>query len=278
MLSKYAGGLMKIIYIIVGVFIAIIFLLWLGLQMKPAPFSAVTLEAGSVETVPLPEGLPEPVARYYREVYGESIPVIESAVISGRAKMRFGGIPVKGRYRFTHIAGQGYRHYIEVTWFGLPLMKVNERYLDGKAIMELPFSISEGDKIDQSANQGLWAECIWLPAILLTDERVVWEAVDAEAAMLVVPMGEGVQRFLVRFDPETGLLKFLESMRYKSEEDLAKYLWINEAQDWKQVNTYLIPATGAVTWFDEGTPWAVFEVEELVYNADVTEYIRARGE
>jgi hypothetical protein len=34
---------------------------------------------------------------------------------------------------------------------------------------------------------------------------------------------------------------------------------------------------GAVTWFDDGTPWAVFNVEEVVYNADVQAYIQAKG-
>jgi len=268
---------MKMVYIVAGVLVAIIFVFWLGLQVKPAPFSDLPLEAGQVEMVPLPDGLPEPVERYFREVYGDSIPVIESAVIAGRAKMRFNGIPVKGRYRFTHIAGQGYRHYIEVNWFGLPLMKVNERYLDGEGIMELPFGISEGEKIDQSANLGLWAECIWLPAILVTDERVQWEAADDETAILIVPMGEGEQRFVVRFDPQTGLLSHLESMRYKDIDSMQKTLWLNETQKWDTVDGYLIPSIGAVTWFDQGKPWAVFEVEELVYNADVTESIRARG-
>lgn len=268
---------MKIAYIVAGVLIVIIFILWLGFQIKPAHFSGLSLEAGVVETVPLPEGLPEPVERYYREIYGDEIPVITSAVLGGPAKLRINGIPMKGRYRFTHIAGQGYRHYIEVTWFGLPLLKVNERYLDGVAYMETPFGTSQGEKIDQSANQGLWAECIWLPAILLTDERVQWEPVDAETAMLIVPMGDDEQRFTVRFDPETGLVQFFESMRYKAQEDPVKYLWINEVGVWGEVNGYRIPTRGAVTWFDEEKAWAIFEVEELVYNADVTEYILARG-
>jgi hypothetical protein len=34
---------------------------------------------------------------------------------------------------------------------------------------------------------------------------------------------------------------------------------------------------GAVTWFDQGTPWAIFTAEEVIYNADVQEYIRVRG-
>jgi hypothetical protein len=36
-------------------------------------------------------------------------------------------------------------------------------------------------------------------------------------------------------------------------------------------------ATGSATWLDQGTPWAIFTVEEIVYNVDVREAIRGRG-
>ena len=36
-------------------------------------------------------------------------------------------------------------------------------------------------------------------------------------------------------------------------------------------------SVATITWLDEGTPWAVFNVEEIVYNVDVQEYIRAKG-
>ena len=33
----------------------------------------------------------------------------------------------------------------------------------------------------------------------------------------------------------------------------------------------------AATWLDEGRPWAVFAVEEIVWNVEVTDAIRRRG-
>ena len=38
-----------------------------------------------------------------------------------------------------------------------------------------------------------------------------------------------------------------------------------------------IPSPASVTWLDEGTPWSVWTVEDVVYNVDVSEYIRAKG-
>jgi hypothetical protein len=69
----------------------------------------------------------------------------------------------------------------------------------------------------------------------------------------------------------------MESMRYRGDADTFKILWLNEALEWADVSGRPIPAVSAVTWFDEESPWFTLTVEDLVYNADVQEYVRARG-
>ena len=268
----------KVAIVIICIVIAMILLGWVGLKVDPKSFPSFQAQTSVSRTVPLPGGLPAPVERFYRELYGDSVPVIESAVISGRATMRLGGITFPGRFRFTHDAGRGYRHYIEVTLFCLPIMKINEHYLEGGARMELPFNVIENEpRVDQGANLALWGESMWFPSLFVTNRRVRWEAMDDVTALLVVPFGEIEERFVVRFDPVAGMPRLMEAMRYKGEGSEDKTLWLNEISNWDILDGRKVFTVGTVTWFDEGKPWAVFRVEEIVYNADVRNYIGARG-
>lgn len=250
---------------------------WVGLQVDPKPLPDSGLLAGETMSVPVPDGLPAPVARFYRTVYGDTVPVVDSAVISGRGRMRIAGISFPARFRFAHVTGDAYRHYIELTLFGRRVVAVNEWFVDGTARLELPFGISDGPNVDQAANLALWAEAVWMPSLWITDPAVNWAAVDDASACLVVPSRDDEEAFTVRFDPETGLLVSMESLRFKAAGDETKTGWLNEAFEWGRVDGHTVPWRATVTWSDEGSPWADLHTEQALYNADLTRYVRAEG-
>jgi hypothetical protein len=218
------------------------------------------------------------VARFFTKVVGQHVPVIHSAVITGRAHLRIRGVRFPSRFRFTHDAGQRYRHYIESAVFGIPFIRVNEHFEDGKAVLALPFGIVKDEpKIDSAANLTMWAESLWLPSIFVSDPRVRWQHVDEHSARLVVPGSGGEESLLATFDPQTGLLLSLATDRWKSADSSEKVAWVNTVHGWRSFHGLLVPSLVTIEWADEGTPWSEWEVEDIVYNADVSEYVRQSG-
>jgi hypothetical protein len=246
-----------------------------GLRVQPAPFRAYTAASAPVQMVPLPAGLPKPVERFYRQTYGDEVPVYHSAVISGRGTARLMGIVFPTRLRFSYDTGKAYRHYIEPTFYGIPVLKVNDHYLDGHGRVDLQFQVQEGPGVDSASNQGLWVEMFAFPAVYVTDPRVRWEAVDNTTANMYAPFGEGEQMYTLTFDPQTGGLARMETMRACDDKG-RKMRWWGE----------IVPGTGpdgqpatyvTATWENEGTPWLAYEMEETVFNTDVSTYIRQTG-
>ncbi|MBN2118701.1 MAG: hypothetical protein JW730_19175 [Anaerolineales bacterium] len=270
---------MKLVIIITALLVLIGLLGWLGLQVQPGSFVAYPEKTPELETIPLPAGLPAPVERFYRTVYGDEVPVIETAVMKGRAVMSPFGVKLPARFVFVHNAGRDYRHYIEATWFGIPFLKVDEGYLGGESFFESPMgSFYDDPNTNQGANLAVWAEAGWFPSIWLTDNRVHWAPVDEHTALLYVPFEDQEENFVVRFDPETGLIDLMEAMRFREAgEGGRKVLWITKNEPGPTIAGTKLGAAGSATWLDQGKPWAVFTLEELNYNVDVSKYIRQRG-
>ena len=272
---------MRILGVLIAIVPGLLAVAWIGLQIQPKSFAGYPGETPALKTIPVPAGLPAPVERFYRTIYGEQIPVIQTVLIKGRAVIRpVMNIPLPARFIFVHETGTNYRHYIEASLFGMPFMKVNEGYIDGKSFFEAPVGTYYDDpNTNEGANLALWAEAVWFPSIWVTDGRARWEPVDDTTAILFVPFGDKSEDFVVRFDPSTNLLVSMEAMRYRDPgEGQPKILWITRNEPGGFVAGTKLNAVGSATWLDQGRPWAVFRLEELKYNVDVSQYIRARGQ
>ena len=264
---------MKRLLIIVAILAVIIAIIGLGFQIKPRHFKAQAQSQPEMETMKIPAGLPKPVENFYQTVYGEKAPLIDSVVIIGHGRVRPFGIWLPTRFAIIHNAGKDYRHYFEATFFGIPVLKINEGYIDGQSFFESPMGTYYNDaNSNQGANLALWAEGAWFPSLWISDARAHWQAIDGTTAALFVPYEKGEENFIVRFSPQSGLVDLMEVMRYRSPNDTKKILWLTN-----EVKLADGSSISYATWLDDGKPWAEFVIDDMRFNLDVSGLIRARG-
>lgn len=266
--------------IVSGIFAALLVLVggaWLGTRFNFKGFDIPAQSGNDLGTVPPPADLPAPVARFVDVIFGDEIPVVESALVMGTADLTFAGITFPARFKFYYDAGRAYYHYIQLGWYGIPIITVNERYMDGVGMLDIPGSLIENDpNTNASANMGLWAEAIWVPSILFTDPRVRWEAVDDTTAHLIIPDAAPEEVFTVHFDPQTGLISEMRSMRYQNPDSTERTLWINRMLAWRDFDGVMIPNEAKLQWAD-AAPWATWHVEAVLLNVDVSERMARFG-
>jgi hypothetical protein len=246
---------MKPVFLVAAALAALGLLGWLGLRLQPSAYPPYKEPAPPLEMRPLPAGLPEPVERFYRQTYGDKVPVITSAVVSGRGSMAPFGMALPMRFRMHYAIGQDYRSEFQATFFRIPIMSAVETYIDGHGVGQMPMGTDEGAWFDQALNVRIWCELLeWMPAALLGDSRVAWVPVDESLAVLRVPFAGGQESIVVRFDPGTGGLTHFEAMKGRTASE--KVLWINGI------------------WFDQGKPWITLNIEEMLFNVPVAGAIR----
>jgi hypothetical protein len=245
-------------------------LAWLGLRVKARPFP--TVAPGAVPAaLPLPAGLPGPVARFARALYGDRLPAAQTAQVVGRAWLApVGGVPLPARFRFSYdAASASYDHDIEVTWFTLPVLRIRERNQAGHAWLDLgPLGqVNDAPRTNRAAIQGYWAEALaWFPAIALSDARLRWEAVDDTSARVHLPGLDAAEALTLRFDAATGLLSAIDTRRYQNEAQPERWRWHNRVLAWDTVSGQRVPVRSETQW-NEDAPWATWTVEQVVLGA-----------
>lgn len=244
-------------------------LAWWGLR-RPAPFPAPVGPSRDMGTVPLPGDLPVPVLRYLRGVLPDPSPRQTSAAVCGVGRIRIGPVWLPLRFRYSLLAGQAYRHEMEVVLWARRLLRAHEQFRQGHARLELPFgTVADSRQVDSAANVALWGEMVWLPAVFVTDRRVRWQDVGQGKAALIVPSPEGEDRLEFAFDAESGLPTAVEALRYRRPKDSAKAPWRVEFQAWGTFRGVRAPSRLSVRWLDEAGPWLRVEVHSVSHNVDI---------
>ena len=277
------GRVAKIAFRTAGVAVGSLALLggvgWLGLQVNPAPFPPHPERTHELSTVELSSYLPEPVYRHFRASLGERVPEIETAVVWGRGKFNLNGLWFPMRFKSYNVAGREFRRDMDLTWFGMPIFRGYDAYLNGKGTLKITglFGLvdvsGEGENFDQGDNLAMWAEAPFTtPSALVLDPRVRWEPIDDTSARLVVPFGEHKEPLRVEFDPGTGLITQISGTRYRGQEK-TKAPWHGEFSEWRTVRGIKVPHRPVGVWEDSEGPYVVLDLEGVEYNVAVSEKI-----
>jgi hypothetical protein len=216
------------------------------------------------------------VYRYFRKIGGEALPAQGSAIAWGRLRARVRGLSLPWRFRSYLNAGADFYRECEAVWFGLPVLRRVDTYVNGMALSQWLGETQMGnDRLDQALALDLWAQALWTPSVLLTAPGLAWEPIDAVTARLLVPSEAGNEPFTLRFEPVTGLLRSVSALRYKDHQS-AKVGWRLEPTGWRCFAGVLVPAACRLAWADEEAPWAHVNVDGLVANVDVSDRLPRR--
>lgn len=244
---------------------------WVGLQVPPANLPRSIDEPQNLGLVMVPPDLPAPVRRYFQVSLGDQAPRIESLVVYGRGRANFGlWLPL--RYRLVHRPGYAFERYMEVTWFGVPVLKAIDRYMDGFGMTGPMGKEATGPAINQGANMILWAEAPLMPTLWLTDERIRWEAIDETTARLIFPFEDSEDELTVHFNPDSGLIRRITALRYRDESS-GKIPWHADFLTWQTVNGMQLPEHLSITWEDQGEPWSYWDIDAIFWNVDISEIL-----
>jgi hypothetical protein len=239
-----------------------------GFVVRPRPLPA-TRSGRPAGTVDLPGGLPTPVARFYAAVGGAVVPRIDTFTLWGRARMRRRPLPpLPLTFRSEHRVGRSGRQWLAVTWYGLPVLRGIDTFLDGHGEMRIGRQRVTGPEIDQGENLFVWAELAVLPATLASRPGIRWEPVDDDTARLRVPFGDGEDELLFDFDPDTGLVSRCRAMRYRVPGG-PKVGWEIWYERWRHFPAGRFPARIRVRWVDQARPWFTLDVDGLATNAAI---------
>ncbi len=257
---------------ILGGVITLFSLGWFGLRARPKPMKLADQPQNKFEFADLPQDLPQPVRRHYELAFGNHAPMADTAVFLGRAQFRM-GLWMQMRFAAYHLLGRNLLRNIEVTWFDQPFLKGEDTFINGKGMMNINGEITDGFEIDQAACVNMWCEAIMFP--LAGNGRIRWEAIDEHTARLYMPFADGEEEATVHFDPVSGFMRHFTTLRYK-DKGSGKIPWHVEYLNWTTYTAGKFPQKVTVMWEDEGSPWFIGEIDDVVLNVTVPEKMQVQ--
>ncbi len=202
------------------------------------------------------------------------VPQATTCEFVGTGRIRLGRSPwLPVSYRTSHRLGHEFVAEVAATWFGRPVVRGMDAYVDGRGLQRARDSVTVGPGLDSDGVSFLWSEAFLLPATWSLP-GVKWTQSD-DATLTLDVSGPDVAAPVtatVGCDPETGLpTSFSVPWRSKNTEGTVGAGWRVLFDGWRTVDGAWAPALVEVRWLDEDRPWFRMRMEPPTLDADVTE-------
>ena len=204
------------------------------------------------------DGLPAPVARYFRLALQEGQPIIRMARIrhSGEFNLNDKWIPFEATQHFSvHPPAFVWDAKMQMN----PLMNVRVRdgYSKGKGLMLAKifglFTVADADSNDEHLAAGalmrFLAESAWMPTALLPGENLHWSPIDDNRALATLSDAGVIVSLEFEFNETgeiTGIFSPERFREYKGE--YKPFPWAGRFWNYQERNGMRIPIQGEVEW------------------------------
>ncbi len=242
---------------------------WLGTRVQPEPFTPPSDFGRDLGAVNLPDGLPEPVHRYFQAV--TLLPRVESVYASGRGRFALDLGPLNVwtpmRWRAFVEPGRQFRWEAELTWYGQPFIGGAAEIIDGEARSAVGWQAKVGAAISKAEHTTLWLYTLaFCPSALLALPGVRWQALDRTAARMIFPYQGEEWAFTLFFDRASGTLTRLTTHRFKEDIGAFRPYQIHFGER-RPLGGTSLPASLTASWVD--VPYAQLTLEQVRYNVDL---------
>jgi hypothetical protein len=159
------------------------------------------------------------------------------------------------------VPGQEFVWVAQVRALGLPFTRAGDEIKDGRGRMRVRKRILEGDGYDRAQYTALWAWTLLLaPEEAQARADVVIEPAGADAARVAFPFRTETWECTLRFAPDEGLLRMIETHRFEPRSGRDRR-WSAEVERWRSAGEPRVPETVLTRW--EGIPAVRIEIERV---------------
>ncbi len=240
----------------------------------PAPVPRRALAPGELHTADPDPQWPDLLQLWLETAHRGRVPQATTCEFVGTGRIRLGRSPwLPVSYRTSHRLGHEFAAEVAATWFGRPVVRGMDAYVEGRGLQRARDSVTLGPGLDSDGVSFLWSEAFLVPATWSLP-GVKWTQTDDTTLTLDVsgPDVAAPVTATVTCDPTTGLpVSFSVPWRSKNPEGTVGAGWHVAFDGWRSAADAWAPALVEVRWLDEDRPWFRMRMEAPTLDADVAE-------